>query len=507
MNRFPFWSAVWIALASALLPRLAERSLRGAFVVYRGRGTQPSIDSAVLALPIHVVSFDVVGGAQAALLLLFCVIAVGWIGWWAFARDRDRSPGILLALQVLAGVLLAMSPVSFSPDPTAYVLYARLWGVFGVNPYRFPVSLPHDQLLTSLAPLWGAPVPANVYGPLWTLLAGSLARLDAPASLTVLWEMQRLMAVAASVIAAWGLLRIVRRCGFSAGEASARVAAFAFHPFVLLETAVNGHNDMLMVACAVWAFALLEEAPFAAGALLGASVAVKFVTVIIVPFFLVALWRAHGNRLRPALIAVVAAALVLAAAFGPFWIGLKTLQPILSNQTDVAVSPAALLSDAYRALTSSSDVDPVFPRQRHWRILRHASAGQLIDLALVGAWALMTVFLFYNFIRTSRRERGYLTVTGFLWALPALGSYYLVWLSPILVESSRWARYVWWLLMAGMLYYAQIFLGTFTWRQANEIYMLALIFIPLLASRLRISLSEEGGVQPLGLSASRGKRQ
>jgi hypothetical protein len=139
--------------------------------------------------------------------------------------------------------------------------------------------------------------------------------------------------------------------------------------------------------------------------------------------------------------------------------------------------------------------------------LRHGSAGQLIDLALVGAWALMTVFLFYDFIRTSRRERGYLTVAGFLWALPALGSYYLVWLSPILVERSRWARYVWWLLMAGMLYYAQIFLGTFTWRQANEIYMLALIFIPLLASRLRVSLSEEGGVQPLGLSASRGKRQ
>jgi Glycosyltransferase family 87 len=480
LPRLPLWTALWIAAVGLTAPRLAERSLQAASIARRSSEYDFRVDTLLFEAPIRVVSFDTVKAGAAIALLLATVLIIGEIGRRAFSCARDVSISVLVALQGLAGVVLAFSQVTFSPDPTAYILYARLYGVFGVNPYRAPPALPpHDQILSTVAAFWSLPpVPANVYGPLWTIFAGAIAHLQAEMPLSGQWVTQRLIAAAASMAAAAGLFRIMRRCT-DQRDAQARVATFAFHPLVLLETAIDGHNDMVMVACAMWAFALLEDLPLAAGALLGASIAVKYLSIIAVPFFLVALWHAHEQRIRAASAAIFGICAVPLASFAPFWFGLRTLQPIISTQSDVSDSPAALLADIYLTLAGKAQTDPVFAGQSHWHVFRHASAGIFVDLAFIGAWMLLAAISAYRFARTRNLRLPYLAGTSFFAAIPALPPYYLIWLSPLLVERSRWGRYVWFLLAIALVYYAQCLMGNLDKQKAGDVYALALLLVPL----------------------------
>jgi hypothetical protein len=473
---------LWIAVIGVLLPQLAVYALRGSSVLFRDRQFDPRVDAELLSLPIHVLSFDTANDTLAVVLMLAAVVLIGVSGLMLFTHARRAlSFGMLVTLQAVGGVTLALAPVSFNPDPTVYVLYARLYGVFGINPYHAPIALPHDSLTLLLAPLWGDTVPANVYGPLWTLFVGAVAHVQADAPLAAQWVTQRLIAVTASIVAAWGIYRILRR-SVERSQALARVAHFAFHPLVLLETAVNGHNDMVMTACGVWAFALLEAQPLLAGAIFGAAVAVKFVVIIIAPFFLVMLWRTHADgRARAALLATLGAGVVFAASFAPFWFGVRTLASIPENQSGVAVSPAALLAHRYMDVAGIGETDPVFPGQRQWHIFRHATAGQLIDLGLVALWLLLAFVLWYRFTRTGERSNAYLTLVGFFAAMPAVGAYYFIWLSPILAEQTPWGTYARWLLLTALAYYAQNLLGHLSWNRTSDTYVLALMVVPLAA--------------------------
>jgi hypothetical protein len=484
LPRLPLWAALWIAAVGIALPQLAERALQAASVVRRGSAYDFRVDALVFEMPVHVLSFDTVKAGAAIALMLATVVVIGESGRRLFSCARAASFSVLVTLQALAGTILAFSPVAFSPDPTAYVLFARLYGVFGINPYRVPLVLPHDDILATVAPFWGPPLPGNVYGPLWTLFAGMIAHLQADMPLTGQWITQRLISVLASIAAAAGLFRILRRRE-DERDALARVATFAFHPLVLLETAIDGHNDMVMVACAVWAFALLEDLPLAAGALLGASIAVKYLSIVAVPFFLVMVWHAHERRMRAALASAASMGAVIAASFAPFWFGLRTLQPIFTNQSDVAASPAALLADAYMHAARITETDPVFPGQEHWHILRHATAGLFIDLALAGLWMLLAGISLYRFARTKDLSSAYLAAISFVATIPAIPAYYLVWFSPFLAANARWGRYVWGLLAAALAYHLQSLMGDLSKERTGDVYVLVLLLVPLAATFLR----------------------
>lgn len=481
ITRFPISAAILIALIALLVPLAAQRSLHGALVVDRGPNTDPTINARLLAQPIHVVTFDTVGGASALALMFAAILAIGICGRRVFAANASASLRVLVTLQAIAGIVLAFSPVTFNQDPTAYILYSRLFGVFGVNPYHLPLAVPQDPIFAAVVPLWQSPLPGNLYGPLWTLLTSGIAHLQAHTSLTTMWITQRLLAVLAGVATTVGVFRIVRRFAADKRDALARVAIFAFHPLVILETAVNGHNDMIMTSAAVWAFALLEDAPLAAGLLLGASVACKYVSIVLAPFFLIILWHAHNRRLRPAAFALVGIATVFVTSFAPFWFGARTLWTLPKNQSDVTSSLAAVLSDADLALRSASIADPVFPGQRQWHILRHATDAMFIDLLLVVCWAVLTAILLRDFARTRDRSNLAVALTSFIWVLPAMNPYYLIWLSPFLAEESSRRLYIRCLLTTALLYYAQGLMGKLEWERTTDIYIITLLFLPFAA--------------------------
>lgn len=466
MSRPPLWAIFWLTLIGLAAPRLSDRLL--VIPSPLDRPNPSAFHQMLAALPIRVLHTDVAGGAFAIAALLGGIILIGEIGRRTFAAESSRSGGALLVVQAVAGAALAFSPVALDPDPTSYVLFSRLYGVFGLNPYAPPMALPNDPILMTAASPWGPTPPPDCYGPLWTLVSAAIARAEAHASLEAQWITHRLLAVAASLATSAGLLRLARN------RAPQRVAVFAFHPLVLLETAVNGHNDILMVACAVWAFALLEEAPLAAGLLLGASMGVKFVSAVASPFLFISAWRARtkqrGRAVAMAGIAGITGAAFL-ASFIPFSFSRETFSGLLSQRSWITASPAALIVEAYRAAHSGP-----------------ADLPQQVDNALLGLWAAAAFLLVSDFWETGKRFDGYLTVLGFIWTLPQVQPYYLIWFSPLLAEQTTWGRYTWYLLAAALSAYVLSLMRTLSFEQARDLYTLAILLVPalaLLAARLR----------------------
>jgi len=89
----------------------------------------------------------------------------------------------------------------------------------------------------------------------------------------------------------------------SAGKIGAAVLCFGWNPLVLWETAGNGHNDSLMMMFALLAIlCLLSEVWPLAFTFLACSVLVKYVSLVLLPVFIVWLLRRHGRTaLRPLL--------------------------------------------------------------------------------------------------------------------------------------------------------------------------------------------------------------
>jgi hypothetical protein len=269
---------------------------------------------------------------QAFVVLFQSLVILMWFSYallvYAAYRDGLARPGRFLAGAALLALALAVAfPTSLTHDLFAYLGFGRMWPVYGANPYA--TTLEHlAGLGDAAAARYPAPHP-SVYGPLWTLLTSAIA-----------WVARGLPLMAQAM-----LLKIVAACALVGGAMAARavalpagrrwgdlaMVAFAFNPLLLIEGPASGHNDLLMVALLVAGLALVAQRHPRIGFLVvGLSVAVKFVTVAIVPLLLVR--ELKGKRLRAALREGAAlsglSALPVIALGAPFLIGADPLTGI-----------------------------------------------------------------------------------------------------------------------------------------------------------------------------------
>jgi hypothetical protein len=231
------------------------------------------------------------------------------------SRDASRVAislrFILLTGALLAAVLLLSYPLG-AIDVFVYAIYTRGWALHGLNPLAVsPAQYPAGDPWLSLAAEWiAAPSP---YGPMWQVL--SLGAYYAGGG-NFLLQVYALKVVA--IIAYLGctilIYRILRQ--IRSDWALAGALAFAWNPLVLIEVAQNAHNDSVMIffmLAAVWALVQSTKhsstAPLRGSAqnaprwiysllvclFLALSVLTKFITIVIVPFFLLAL-MSRGQR-------------------------------------------------------------------------------------------------------------------------------------------------------------------------------------------------------------------
>jgi alpha-1,6-mannosyltransferase len=233
---------------------------------------------------------------------------------------RRRAWAIVLGGTIIFGATLVLAYPTAAIDVLIYAVRTRGWALYGLNPLATaPQQLPGDPWVGLAAEWTDAPSP---YGLAWEGLSLLAFRLTGGDFLAYVLALKGLAAL--FHLGCAGLVALILR-RFKPEWALVGAAAFAWNPLALLESAGNGHNDIVMV------FFLLLAIYFAVAGrrwlvipALTLSIFIKFVPAIVLPFFLLYLIRQETTWRRR--VTVAAGNLLLAAGLGvalmaPVWPG------------------------------------------------------------------------------------------------------------------------------------------------------------------------------------------
>lgn len=359
-----------------------------------------------------------------ALLALRACSAARTLGW---------SPAAIIMMQAAVFTALSACAFTLSGDTYLFILWGRIYGVDGSNPYLFsaPASVTDPVVAKILAARAYPPNPDD-YGPLWTLMEGLIARAEIALPIAAQVWTHRALTIAAALVATTGIGRILRDT--AAPVKLQRLALFAFNPLMMYECAVEGHNDILIVALSIWAFAIVDELPLIAGLLLGAAVSVKFVPIVIAPFLLVRIWRRNGWAMMGG--AALAAAALVILPLRAFWVGQQSLEALHQRLGVVAGSPLWLANFALARAMGANRLT--------WLVF---AAGALV--------VIVTGYALVRYLRTQRSDELWRVITTAVWATPGLEPEIFLWITPAsaLGTQRRWRRYAWWVATFALGYY------------------------------------------------------
>jgi hypothetical protein len=263
-----------------------------------------------------------------------CAAALAVLRARRVISDERRLLTILLGITLLFGVTLLLLPALPSDDIFSYILYGRISVVHHANPLvAVPSDFPGDPFLTRV--FWRD--VRSVYGTVWLMLSSGLSLLAQAfgGSLLSYVLLFKLLGLAAHVVNAWLIWRIL---GLLAPRWRLRGALlYAWNPLCLLEFCASGHNDAVMLTLLlVGIYCLVRRWEAAALVALGLSISIKYVPVILLPFYLA--WIANDARARGEDIAGIARALawrlgvvaaVVIAVTIPYWAGPQTIGSLI----------------------------------------------------------------------------------------------------------------------------------------------------------------------------------
>ena len=251
-----------------------------------------------------------VAGLIAVLVMMFAsyVVAVR-------AADMLSGRAVLMTIAALYALML-LAPPLLSTDVFSYQAYARMWALYGANPYLHgPHAIALDPLYPFIGAKWvGTP---TAYGPIFTTLSYLLAPLSIAASVLA-YKAIAVLASLTTVALVWNAARLR---GLDPVKAAALVG---LNPLIVVYGVGGGHNDLLMLTALVaGVYALLQQRSRAAGAMIVLGAGIKLTAGLFLPFA-IASGRVVGTRSRRRDILIGAgttAALVAALGFAAFGSG------------------------------------------------------------------------------------------------------------------------------------------------------------------------------------------
>lgn len=190
-------------------------------------------------------------GALCTLLETLALYAVYRIG-------ADRQFGRRARAVVCCGAGAMLLAAWLAPALTSFDMYAYAGSAHVPDPYHPPARAFAGEFAV-LNRLYGIPIFPSPYGPVWLALAR--VALAPFAGLDAQLHALRLLG-ALCLIACVPALRMLR---FGAAE----LALVALNPGLIADFVLDGHNDVVAIALALWALALGRRLP-AAGVLCGA---------------------------------------------------------------------------------------------------------------------------------------------------------------------------------------------------------------------------------------------
>ncbi|MFC1997487.1 glycosyltransferase family 39 protein [Chloroflexota bacterium] len=257
------------------------------------------------------------------------------IGLRTLAKSQNKiAESSKLRFVFLGGLTFALILILSYPqtaiDLFVYAIRTRGWVLYGLSPFVVPPEyFPTSDPWLGLAGEWAD--AASPYGPVWEWLSLAAYTLSGGNYLGHLFAL-KIFSVLAYLGSAWLVYRIMLR--IRPHWAVTGAAFFAWNPLVLFESVQNAHNDIIMVfflLVAVWAYMQWVEQPktwmgliFIAAFTL--SILVKFVTLIVLPFFLLGMALRQPNWARRILVVLLFGLTILLLSvlvMAPYWPGLE----------------------------------------------------------------------------------------------------------------------------------------------------------------------------------------
>ena len=308
-------------------------------------------------------------GATYALGLLACFAVYGAALNLArrIGAGTSRHLAVVWVVAALAALFLLWQPYLSSQDIFSYALYSRVWSIYGGNPL---VETPRDY---PFDPLFGAVFwkdqPSN-YGPLWTYLSGLAVSHGASSVAETLVFHKALIAISVllGIPLLWSALGRIAPAYRLSGT-----LLFAWSPLLGFESFGNGHNDAVMVffvLAGIWLAS--RRLTYLAIAAFVASALVKYVSLVVLPLYVVAILRAEPDwraRIRLTVRAGTLTVVLLVLAFLPVYRGTATLQVFAFGSTPLAYTntPLEIVFRELRVLYGESREAASLPlRFRAW---------------------------------------------------------------------------------------------------------------------------------------------
>lgn len=286
-------------------------------------------------------SFQYIGYYQRPLsTALFAGLLVVLFGLYVrvltLVRQGKMGERQLLTIVGITVVILVFSyPAAFSYDFFNYMFTAKSVLVYHKNPYLIlPQQFaPVDPWLNFMR--W-THLP-SAYTPLWIGLTLPAYLTGFGFFLTIMWSIKALVAFfhIATVV---GIGKILGKV-----EPKTRLlgmAIFALNPLIIIENLVSSHNDVVMMAFAVWAiYFLLEKKHLSAWLTWALSVAAKLMTLVLAPILFLA---GRGNiKWREWALALMVAgvlAVVSQREFLPwYWVWIMPFVALLPSKKNVTL--------------------------------------------------------------------------------------------------------------------------------------------------------------------------
>ena len=405
-------------------------------------------------------------------LMALAFVIYGLCAWQIRRQPADNQNRGILRLIVLgtmlAGLIFVVAPALLSQIIFAYADYGRGIIIYHTNPYFFaPTTNPENPLIAFDS--WRSATAAS--GPVWLVICSFVAKLGGDHPLRYILAF-RLLGLAAHLLNTFLLVAILRKLGRSPCTVAAGALLYAWNPLILIETCLNGYNDVFLLTFILLGFLLCIQAeqnnflspasylpPLIAFTL--AALIQPIVAPIIVLFLILLACKAFYTAssaspdtssswrkpLAITLSGVLVSGLVILALYGPFWLG-HSAQDIINSfhsSPPAQLAYGSILAAIQQWITaygppaqSHAGLLSVLNQRGTWDAL---SAAIIVIGLLIGGFSLWRKPTIHTLALASLG-----TLTALLIVTPWFQPSYLVWLVglamiclPITYERLSWA--------------------------------------------------------------------
>jgi hypothetical protein len=345
---------------------------------------------------------------QAGLLVLLSLTLAALMGAYALlvwrtsrvtAAISSRWLILLMAGALLFGLTLLFQPALFSDDVFTYIFSGRILSIYHADPLNTaPIQFPADPYLQWMT---SGRQDANIYGPLWLLIASLLSSIsNSPVITLLLYKGLALLSHLVNCVLIWAILTKIAPQRRLLGT-----LLYAWNPLALIELAGSGHSEGLLSAILLLATLVYVEGYRSKGRwheitamlLFGLAMSINLVALLIAPLFIWFLLRHKTNVPRVlwgfCWRALVSLCLVI-PIYMPFWRGASTFFAIISviDMQHFVHSPIGLLTGPVRWTFGLVDQWLSFPPVMQPTV----AADMVLRFSAIFIFALIYIQLFGN---------------------------------------------------------------------------------------------------------------